>query len=79
VASLVVVRRYPEGPRCWLLGQRVHHGASGLLAAALLRRHPRLAAVALLAVAHDAHDWRVWFAREGVPAGEVLDSTAPVA
>lgn len=75
---LVVVRRYPTGPRCWVAGQRVHHGASGLVAgvALLARRHPRLAALTLLAVAHDRADWRVWFAREKVPA-ITLDTTTP--
>lgn len=65
---LVVVRSYPQGPRCWVAGQRVHHGATGLLLAAVLRRHPRLALAALALVAHDRHDWRVWFAREKLPA-----------
>ena len=65
----VTVRSYPEGPRVWVGGQRIHHGASGLgLAAALLalRRH-RLCLAALLIVAHDARDWRIWFAREAPP------------
>lgn len=78
--SLVVVRRFPQGPRVWLCGQRVHHGASGLVfAALLLRSRRRVAAACLLAVLHDRHDWRVWFAREVVPAGGTLDSVPNVA
>lgn len=74
---VVVVHRYPSGPRCWIAGQRIHHGASGLLAcvALLARRHPRLAALALLAAAHDRHDWRVWFTREKMPASTLDTST----
>lgn len=71
----VIVRSYPQGPRVWIAGQRVHHGATGLLLAALLRRRPRLAAACLLLAAHDRHDWRVWFAREKSPASS-LDSAA---
>lgn len=62
---IVRVASYPQGPRCWIAGQRCHHGAvSVLAAAALLRHHPQLAALALLGAFHDRHDWRVWFARE---------------
>lgn len=74
--SIIVVRRYPQGPRCWVAGQRIHHGASGLVIAAaltLLRRR-RLALLALVAVLDDRHDWRIWFAREGIPAGGLLDT-----
>lgn len=74
----VVVKRYPQGPRVWLAGQRVHHGSVGcalLLAAG--RKHRRLLAAGLLLAAHDRHDWRVWFTRECVPAGDLLDSTVP--
>jgi hypothetical protein len=28
--------------------------------------------VSLAAVLHDHHDWRIWFAREGIPAGMKL-------
>lgn len=71
----VVVRRYPQGPRVWVCGQRVHHGASGLILAGLLaRRRRRLAALALAWAATDWHDWRVWFVREGVPAGELVSA-----
>ena len=70
---MIVVRRYPQGPRVWLCGQRVHHGASGtVLGAVLARRHPRLAALALAWAATDWHDARVWFKRERVPAGELV-------
>lgn len=65
----VTVRSYPEGPRVWVAGQRVHHGASGLglAAAALAFRRHRLCLAALAVVVHDLHDWRVWFSREKLP------------
>lgn len=70
MARLVVVVRHPNGPRVWVVGQRVHHGATGALAAVALlsKRKHRLALAALLLVLHDRHDWRVWFVREGLPA-----------
>lgn len=63
--ALVVVR-HPSGPRVWILSYRIHHGASGLVACALLlmRRRHRLALLALLAVLHDRRDWRDWFGCE---------------
>lgn len=71
---IVRILSYPQGPRVWIAGQRVHHGATGcVLAAALAHHHPRLALLALAAVAHDRHDWREWFKRETVPAGIVQD------
>lgn len=73
--SLVVIRSYPQGPRVWVAGQRVHHGASGLLLAAMLRKRRRLAVLALAWAATDWHDRRAWFAREKVPAS-TLDSAA---
>ena len=78
MSPLVAVRSYPQGPRVWIAGQRVHHGASGLLAAAALvvMRRPRAAAVALAWAATDWHDRRSWFAREALPviAGAILDN-----
>lgn len=59
---------HPTGPRCWIIGQRVHHGAAGLVLAALLRRRWRLASACLVLAAHDYRDWRRWFAREKMPA-----------
>jgi hypothetical protein len=68
---IVAVRSYPQGPRLWVAGQRVHHGATGcaLVAAACARRHAVVCIVVggLLAL-HDRHDWRVWFRREAMPA-----------
>lgn len=65
----VVIRSYPQGPRVWVGGQRIHHGTSGiglaLLFLTLKRRRLALAALAL--PLHDRKDWRIWFAREGVP------------
>jgi hypothetical protein len=71
---MIALRGYPEGPRLWLAGQRVHHGATGcaLLPAAILARRWGLVACAAVLVLHDRHDWRVWFARERLP--EILDS-----
>lgn len=65
--TIATVRSYPQGPRLWVLGQRVHHGSVGcaLIVSALSRR--RLRALALLGgllALHDRADWRVWFARE---------------
>lgn len=68
---VVTILSYPEGPRLWVAGQRVHHGATGLLLAALLRRHRRAAAACLLLAAHDRHDARIWFRREGPPTDAI--------
>ena len=72
--ALVTIRSYPQGPRVWIAGQRVHHGASGLVLAAALRKRRRLAAALLVWAATDWHDWRVWFAREKVPATTLTTS-----
>lgn len=72
--SIIIVRNYPEGPRCWILGQRVHHGLTGLVIAVALRRHRRLVLLGLALCAHDRHDWRRWVARE--KAGQALDRSA---
>ena len=64
--SLVHIYSHPNGPRVWLCGQRVHHGAVGVLlatASVATGRRPGIAIAAVL-VAHDLHDWRTWFARE---------------
>jgi hypothetical protein len=59
----------------WVLGQRVHHGATGCALAVLCaRRHRRLAVAALALVLHDRADWRAWFRRERVPAGELVSA-----
>lgn len=54
--------RHPEGPRLYLKGRRIHHGTAGIFvaAAALLVHQPRLAAIGLAMIAHDAGDfpWR---------------------
>ena len=77
VSAPLIIRSYPAGPRCWLFGQRVHHGATGallvLLAACARRKHcPMLALLGLVLCAHDRADVREWFARRG------LDSLADV-
>lgn len=68
MAAPVIIRRHPSGPRCWVVGQRVHHGATGcvLLAAALLLRRRALLAAGLVLCAHDRADARVWFRRAGL-------------
>lgn len=77
MGRVVVIQRHVRGPRLFVFGQRLHHGATGcgLVAASLAHRRLRaLALVGAILAAHDAHDWRVWFARE--KAGELLDSLA---
>lgn len=69
----ITILRYPAGPRVWLFGQRVHHGAVGCALVALVRRWPALGVVIAVLVATDWHDRREWFAREGIPAGDSLD------
>lgn len=77
--KLVTVRSYPQGPRLWLLGQRVHHGATGVALAAVAisrRRRARWALLGALLALHDRHDWRVWFVREILEAaGSVTNVT----
>jgi hypothetical protein len=53
------VVKHPFGPRVYLAGHRVHHGSAGLALAALaLAAHrPRLAAIGLVLLAHDARDF----------------------
>jgi hypothetical protein len=75
MVRVVIVRvvSYPQGPRVWIVGQRCHHGATGaVLIVAALGRHGRARTAGiltgLLLCAHDRHDWRVWFAREKLPA-----------
>ena len=70
---IVCIRRYPKGRRCWIGGQRVHHGATGAaIVIASMQVHGRARSagiiVGLLLCAHDRRDWRVWFSREGLPA-----------
>lgn len=69
----VVILRYPTGPRVWVFGQRVHHGVLGCALVALVRRHPALGIVVAMLIVTDWHDRRAWFAREGIPAGNLLD------
>lgn len=70
--ALIIIRQYPQGPRCWIAGYRIHHGATGLALALALHKCRRARWVALALVAHDWHDWRRWFAREHFP----LDSSS---
>jgi hypothetical protein len=59
---MVKLERHPAGPRLWIAGQRIHHGAVGCLLAAALRRHRRLVVLAGVLIVDDWHDWRRWFA-----------------
>lgn len=80
MTRLVTVRSYPHGPRVWVAGQRLHHGATGavLLAVARNRHRKLLGAAALLLCLHDRRDVLVWFKRESLPALS-LDKTPHVA
>lgn len=64
MSPVVHIQRHPNGPRVYVAGQRLHHGATGCLLVAIGRRHRALMLAALALVAHDRNDWRVWFARE---------------
>lgn len=82
----VEVIRHPNGPRVFIAGQRIHHGATGcaLAVAALAIRQPALAVAALALVVHDRADWRVWFIRDAWVSvskltQDALDVTTPVA
>ncbi len=55
---------YPQGPRVWVLNQRLHHGATGCALTLMGVKWRALALVGLVLVAHDRADWRAWFARE---------------
>lgn len=63
MARLVTIQQHPHGPRCWVAGVRIHHGATGCALAALAgsRRHFGVALLALGLAAHDRADWREWF------------------
>lgn len=50
---MIRVERHPLGPRVFLLGQRVHHGAVGVL----------LIMAGTLMALDDKHDYRDWFRR----------------
>lgn len=67
ITAMKIIRyqKHPQGPRLWIGNQRVHHGASSIMAAALLlcfRRTRPLAPLMLMIALHDRHDWRYWFA-----------------
>ena len=70
MTRVIHLYRHPNGPRVWVFGQRIHHGAVGIVVAAVCAAARRPAGLALAAalVADDAHDWSCWFAREGLPA-----------
>lgn len=59
---MVMVQWHAQGPRVYVFGRRIHHGALGvLLASTGLARHiPTLALAGILLAAHDAADWRLW-------------------
>ncbi len=51
--------------RLWIYGQRCHHGATGVLmaAAGTFVGTPALLATGAVLMAHDRHDWKLWFQR----------------
>jgi hypothetical protein len=55
--------------RCWIAGQRVHHGLTGcVLVATGAATHRRvLTATGVMLMLHDRADWRDWFRRERTP------------
>lgn len=67
----LAIERHEDGPRLYVLGQRVHHGTTGLaivgLCAMLRGKARRGILVGLLAMAHDRKDLRLWLAREVLP------------
>lgn len=68
--SFAHIENHPDGPRVWLCGQRIHHGAVGALLAAACAATHRRSGVTLgtILMVHDAHDWQRWFAREELPS-----------
>ena len=64
----LVIVSYPSGPRCWVLGQRIHHGSIGvlLIGIGLTVSSRTLSAAGLMLVAHDRADRGIWFSREGL-------------
>jgi hypothetical protein len=53
------VINHPHGPRVYVAGRRLHHGSVGLALAivAAAAHRPRLAAIGLVLLAHDAADF----------------------
>lgn len=56
---MLAIERHPNGPRVRAFGQRIHHGAIGCVLVAVPNKYTRIVGVTL--VAHDIHDWRIWF------------------
>jgi hypothetical protein len=75
---VIVVRSYPRGPRCWIIDQRVHHGAAGLalLLAGVTGRRRYVMLAGLLLCAHDRRDVTVWLRREHCPRTDIALDTA---
>lgn len=65
---IVKVIKSPNGRglRVFVIGQRLHHGVTGIAATlACLALHRRRAALACaVLILHDVRDWKIWFARE---------------
>lgn len=59
VRRLIEVERHEDGPRLRVVGQRVHHGAVGIVLA-VLRHDRRVLVLAAGLVWHDRRDWRRW-------------------
>lgn len=69
MSRFLYMQSYPTGPRCWIIGQRCHHGATGLLAVGVGAwiHDPLVIAAGLMLMWHDRRDARVWLRREGRP------------
>lgn len=75
----VVVRRHHNTVRVYVLGQRLHHGTTGLvLCLIFLPRRSRLAVLGAALIAHDRRDWAVWLKRETIPTESELSTHAQV-
>jgi len=70
VFSIFEIEKNKKGPRLRIAGQRVHHGASSIIATGVLLSFHKTriyAPLLLLAAVHDRRDWKFWFA-PGDPA-----------
>jgi hypothetical protein len=74
---ILTIRTYPQGPQCWCVGLRVHHGAVGcvLVAAGIKARSPLLLAAGTMLALHDRADAPVWFR---AVRGPLPDNVVPI-
>lgn len=59
VSATVRIARHPNGPRVYVVGFRLHHGASGIAAIATypLHRSRAVLAAGIAALVHDFRDF----------------------